>query len=150
MQIRSRRFLIALFIILVCCAGAAADATSEKALPAFGRDTVLVWKIQNLDYSADFVVRIAQFLPDRYLEWEDELTQGTVFMPGQDIEDANGYINSNLFKSGSDTRGNQFHHSMAEPEDLSRSESEQKGKVPDQWNHGAFCVYRAMTRLRLK
>jgi hypothetical protein len=64
-----------------------------------------VWKIQNLDYSADFVVRIAQFLPDRYLEWEDELSQGTVFMPGQDIDSAKGFVNSNLFKSGSDTRG---------------------------------------------
>jgi hypothetical protein len=106
MQILSRRFLIALLIIPVCCTGAAADGPGEEKLPAFGRDTVLVWKIQNLDYSADFVARIARFLPDRYLEWEDELTQGTVFMPGQDIEDAKGYINSNLFKSGSDTRGN--------------------------------------------
>jgi len=106
MQIRSRRFLIALFIILICCAGAAADAPGEKTLPAFGRDTVLVWKIQHLDFSADFVVRIAQFVPDRYMEWENESAQGTVFMPGQDIEDAKAYVSSSLFKSGSDTRGN--------------------------------------------
>ena len=105
MQIRFPRCLRALVIILVCCAGAAAEAPGEKALPAFGRDTVLVWKIQNLDYRADFVVRIAQFLPDRYLEWESELTQGTVFMSGQDVETANAYVNSNLFQSGSDTRG---------------------------------------------
>jgi hypothetical protein len=106
MQIRSRRFLIVVFIILVCCAALAADEISEKALPAFGRDTVLVWKLQHLDYSADFVVRIAQFLPDRYLEWENETTQGTVLMPGRDIEDAKGYINSSMFQSGSDTKGN--------------------------------------------
>jgi|WetSurMetagenome_2_1015567.scaffolds.fasta_scaffold236970_2 hypothetical protein len=106
MQIRSFRFWIAPFIILICFAGAAVDAGDEKVLPAFGRDTVLVWKIQNMDYSAGFVVRIAQFLPDRYMEWENELSQGTVFMPGSDIEDANGYNNSSLFKSGSDTRGN--------------------------------------------
>jgi hypothetical protein len=106
MQMSSRRCLIALFIILICRAGAAAEDPGEKALPVFGRDTVLVWKIQHLDYRADFVVRIAQFLPDRYMEWEDESTQGTVFMPGQDIEDANAYVNSDLFKSGSDTRGN--------------------------------------------
>ena len=105
MQIRSRRFLIVPFIILVCCAAVAADETSEKALPAFGRDTVLVWKIHHLDYSADFVVRIARFLPDRYLEWENESTQGTVLMPGQDLEDAKAYINSSMFNSGSDTRG---------------------------------------------
>jgi hypothetical protein len=106
MQIRSRRFLISLFIILICCAGAGADAPGEKALPAFGRDTVLVWKIRHLDYSADFVVRIAQFLPDRYMEWENESSQGTVFILGPDIEDANAYSNSSLFQSGSDTRGN--------------------------------------------
>jgi hypothetical protein len=87
MQIRSRRFLIALFIIMICCAGAAADGPGEKTLPAFGRDTVLVWKIQHLDYSADFVIRIAQFVPDRYMEWENESAQGTVFMPGQDMGD---------------------------------------------------------------
>ncbi len=105
MQIRSRRFSIALFIILVCRAGVAADAPGEKELPAFGQDTVLVWKIQHLDYNADFVVRIAQFVPDRYMEWEDASAQGTVFMPGQDIEDAKAYVNSSLFRSGSDTRG---------------------------------------------
>jgi hypothetical protein len=105
MQVRCRRFLCALFIIVVSYAAAAQDPQSENALPAFGRDTVLVWKIQNMDYSADFVARIAQFLPDRYLEWENELSQGTVFMPAQDIDSAKGYVNSSLFQSGLDTRG---------------------------------------------
>jgi hypothetical protein len=105
MLTRSCQFIGILLLILVPWAVASQDSQNENALPVFGRDTVLVWKIQNLDYSANFVVRIAQFLPDRYLEWEDESSQGTVFMPGQDIESAKGYINSNLFRSGSDTRG---------------------------------------------
>ncbi len=141
MQIRSRRFLIAMFIILICCAGAAADAPGEKTLPAFGRDTVLVWKIQHLDYSADFVVRIAQFVPDRYMEWENESAQGTVFMPGQDIEDAKAYVNSSLFKSGSDTRGNRSTTLWLSRKIFRDLKANKKAKCAYQWNHGAFFLY---------
>jgi hypothetical protein len=80
-------------------------ASSDKdPLPAFGRDTVLVWKIQNQNSEADFVVRIAEFSPDRFLEWEDGFTQGTIFMPNRDIVEAKGYVGSNLFESGVDKR----------------------------------------------
>jgi hypothetical protein len=77
----------------------------EMQLPSFGRDTVLVWKIENVDFSADFVVRIAEFLPDRYLEWEDEKTQGTIFMPDRDVRKAQGFVGTQLFESGIDSRG---------------------------------------------
>ena len=95
----------AVLLLLFCAVVPVRGRHAASGLPDFGRDTVLVWKIRNLDYSADFVVRIAQFLPDRYIEWEDDVTQGTVFMPGEDIEAAKGYVNSTLFKSGSDTKG---------------------------------------------
>jgi hypothetical protein len=39
------------------------------------------------------------------VEWEDEKTQGTIFMPSSDIQGAKGYISSNLFESGMDTKG---------------------------------------------
>ena len=91
--------------LLLCSVVPVRARQPASGLPDFGRDTVLMWKIRNLEYKADFVVRIAQFLPDRYIEWEDDVTQGTVFMPGEDIEAAKGYVNSNLFKSGSDTKG---------------------------------------------
>jgi hypothetical protein len=77
----------------------------EEQLPEFKRDTVLVWSITNQEYSAQFVVRIAQFIPDRFLEWEDKITQGTVFMPSRDILEAKGYINSQMFKAGVDIIG---------------------------------------------
>jgi hypothetical protein len=80
-------------------------AGSDKELPEFGRDTVLVWKTVNQDYSATLVVRIAEFSPNRFLEWEDANTQGTIFMPSSDIEGAKGYVSSELFKSGIDARG---------------------------------------------
>jgi hypothetical protein len=79
--------------------------SAEKVLPAFGRDTVLVWKIRNLEYSADFVVRVAEFSPDRFLEWEDEKSQGTLYMPSRDIENAKGFTSSQLFAAGVDMRG---------------------------------------------
>jgi hypothetical protein len=78
---------------------------AEARLPAFGKDTVLVWKITNQEYSADFVVRIAEFAPDRFVEWEDEKNQGTILMPNRDIVSARGYVNTNLFSSGADTKG---------------------------------------------
>ncbi len=78
---------------------------ADGRLPNFGRDTVLVWKIQNLDYSSNFVVRIAEFWPDRFLEWEDDKTQGTLFMSGQDIQRARCYMSTQLFEAGLDKRG---------------------------------------------
>lgn len=105
MQICGWKMCRAVFVLVALGVAAAQALPDKSVLPEFGRDTVLVYKIENLDYSANFVVRIAQFLPDRYFEWEDEITQGTVFMPGRDIDSSKGYVNSNLFKSGSDTRG---------------------------------------------
>ena len=87
------------------CTSAALQSNAESPLPAFGQDTVLVWKMANQDYSAEFVVRIAEFLPDRFVEWEDQTTQGTILMPNRDIVSAKGYVNSNLFNSGVDARG---------------------------------------------
>lgn len=74
-------------------------------MPAFGRDTVLVWKSENQGYSEQFVVRIAEFSPDRFLEWEDSKTQGTIFISNRDILSAKGFVSSALFGSGMDTRG---------------------------------------------
>jgi hypothetical protein len=105
MQVCGWKWCGAVFLLIALGVAAAQALSGESALPEFGRDTVLVYNIQNLDYSANFVIRIAQFLPDRYFEWEDELSQGTVFIPGRDIDSSKGYVNSNLFKSGSDTRG---------------------------------------------
>lgn len=105
MHIRPCRFLAAVALSLIAGVATAGGPSEESAIPVFGRDTILVYKIQNLDYNANLVVRLAQFLPDRYLEWEDDVSQGTVFMPGRDLEAAKGFINSSLFKPGSDTRG---------------------------------------------
>ena len=82
----------------------AADNAAQEQLPIFGCDTVLVWKTQNLDYMSEFVVRIAEFSPDRFFEWEDIRNQGTIFMPKRDVLEAGGYISSHLFQSGMDTR----------------------------------------------
>ena len=80
-------------------------SAGEVNLPALGRDTVLVWKSENQGYSAEFVVRIAEFSPDRFLEWEDSQTQGTIFIPNRDLLSAKGFSSSSLFGSGMDTRG---------------------------------------------
>jgi len=95
------------FTVLTFSAVAAIGAAypAENALPAFGQNTVLVWERKSQDYVSSFVVRIAEFSPDRYIEWEDSRTQGTIFMPSRDILGAKGYDSADLFESGTDTRG---------------------------------------------
>jgi hypothetical protein len=76
----------------------------QNSLPVMGQDTVLVWKVANQEFASEFVVRIAKFLPDRYVEWEDDKTQGTIFIPNKDILNAKGFVNAQFFVSGVDTR----------------------------------------------
>jgi hypothetical protein len=78
---------------------------AEMKLPAFGKDTVLVWGIHNEEFSSKFVVRIAEFLPDRFVEWEDETTQGTIFIPNRAVTGAKRFASARLFEGGVDTRG---------------------------------------------
>ena len=79
-------------------------AENESLLPQFGRDTVLVWETTTQGTTGDFVVRLAGFYPDLLMEWEDFRSQGTVFIPNEDILKAKGYTNKRLFKPGMDTR----------------------------------------------
>jgi hypothetical protein len=102
---KTLRFWCAILAFSVLSAYAAGVRAEENRLPAFGKNTVLVWKTEVQEFTAEFVVRIAEFSPDRYLEWEDEKTQGTVFMTNTDILSAKGFVNTTLFKSGVDTRG---------------------------------------------
>lgn len=91
-------------IVLVMLLSAAAPAVAADGLPPFGKDTVLVWEARNQEFIDKLVVRIAEFLPDRFIEWEDATTQGTVFMESRDLVGAKGLVGTNLFKSGMDTR----------------------------------------------
>lgn len=76
----------------------------DSALPAFGRDTVLVYK-SSLENDV-LVIRIAEFAPDRFIEWEDATTQGTILMPARAVSDARAFVSWQLFQAGMDTRGN--------------------------------------------
>jgi hypothetical protein len=78
---------------------------AESHLPAFGRDTVLVWTSEVQDYTSEFVVRIAEFSPDLYMEWEDSKSQGTILIPNRDVLSAKGFVSADLFKSGMDSKG---------------------------------------------
>jgi hypothetical protein len=93
-------------ILLILVSYSLSRAEDKNPLPAFGRDTVLVWTIHNMDYESQFVVRVAEFAPDRFLEWEDTQTQGTVFMSSSDLLTGKNYISgATLFQSGVDSRG---------------------------------------------
>jgi hypothetical protein len=83
------------------------SSTSGQAgsgLPEFGRDTVLVYK-SSLENDV-LIVRVAEFAPDRYIEWEDATTQGTILMPAKAVSEARSFVSWDLFQAGTDTRGN--------------------------------------------
>jgi hypothetical protein len=82
----------------------ALPSAAESTVPAFGRDTVLVYKSSN-EKEGPLIIRIATFLPDRYIEWEDATTQGTIFMPAKVVSEGRGLVNYQLFQAGVDTRG---------------------------------------------
>lgn len=93
--------LLTKFIVV----SAGAPALAQAAVPTLGRDTVLVWAVRNQEESTNFVVRIAHFLPGRYFEWENTVTQGTIKLSPRAVEDARVFLNSRLFEGGVDTTG---------------------------------------------
>jgi hypothetical protein len=96
------------FIVLAClvaCVTGAYNFPAELQLPRFGKDTVLVWEIRNQEHTSQFVVRIAEFMPDRFVEWEDDTTQGTIFMQNRAVVGAKAFVNARLFEAGVDTKG---------------------------------------------
>ena len=94
-----------LSVLLTCMAAVSLTGFSAaSAIPPFGKDTVLVWESHNQDVVSKLVVRVAEFFPDRYIEWEDATTQGTIFFPNRAVTSAKGYVNSQLFEAGMDTR----------------------------------------------
>jgi hypothetical protein len=81
-----------------------APPAADAQIPPFGRDTVLVYRSSN-ENDGNFVVRIARFSPDRYVEWEDKTTQGTILIPEKSVSEARALVNFQLFQAGVDTRG---------------------------------------------
>jgi len=76
---------------------------SGPAVPPFGRNTVLVYE-SSLEEGSTFVVRIAEFSPDRWIEWEDSTTQGTILMPEKSILEGREFVNYRLYQGGVDSR----------------------------------------------
>jgi hypothetical protein len=100
MNLFSKGLTLLVLIILLL----APVTRGQSSLPVMGQDTVLVWKVANQEFASEFVVRIAKFLPDRYVEWEDDKTQGTIFITNNDILNAKGFVNAQFFVSGVDTK----------------------------------------------
>lgn len=100
LRVQTCRATVAWIVLLVSSWVASAGAN----LPPFGRDTVLVWSITNQEEGGTFVVRIAEFSPNRFIEWETSVGQGTVYMSSNAVANARTFINSRLFESGVDTK----------------------------------------------
>ena len=105
-------------------------ATEEFSLPEFDHGTVLVWKIESPEYEKSFVARLASFLPDRFLEWESEAEQGTVFIPERTVATTRAYEMTSLFVGGRDRRAQNAMTLWLSP----RVFSELKEKKTVRWN----------------
>jgi hypothetical protein len=100
-----RRFIVLMLISLVFLPERSLHSQTPPQLPTFGRDTVLVWKaVNNSTELGTLVVRIAQFVPDRYFEWEDSTEQGTVFLASKALATSKIFLMRRLFQSGMDTQ----------------------------------------------
>jgi hypothetical protein len=91
-------------VLLLSMGFQASQPAKDSNVPPFGRDTVLVYRSSNESEGA-FVIRIAQFEPDRHFEWEDATAQGTIFIPAKLVNEARSLVNYQLFQAGVDTRG---------------------------------------------
>jgi hypothetical protein len=99
------RSIVLMLASLAFLSAASMHGQTSSQIPAFGRDTVLVW--QAVGHSKDLgtlVVRIAQFTPDRYFEWEDSTGQGTVFLAGKALASSRIFLMRQLFQAGVDTQ----------------------------------------------
>ncbi len=97
---------LAIWMALLGPAASPQPLDPHSGVPVFGRDTVLVWKIENQGETAGLVVRIAEFQPSRFIEWENATTQGTIWMTEKAISSARIFLNARLFEGGVDTKGN--------------------------------------------
>lgn len=107
MRIMCRHATCLMFVsiaLLVLFPSHPGEAAEKSALPDFGRDTVLVWRLQFPEDNAEFVVRIAEFTPNRFFEWENATTQGTVYISSNAIERGRSFSNARLFEGGVDTK----------------------------------------------
>jgi hypothetical protein len=99
-----RCFRIVVVAFLLVVSARSWNGNEKPVLPEFGRDTVLVWRMQFPDETAEFVVRIAEFTPNRFFEWENATTQGTTYILGNAIERGRAFANARLFEGGVDTK----------------------------------------------
>jgi hypothetical protein len=68
----------------------------------FAAKTVLVYENQTGPESHRFVVRLARFQPDIFLEWESFSHQGTIHLRKKAVADANKLTVGGLFEAGVD------------------------------------------------
>lgn len=80
----------------------AATTTNAEKLE-FGPKTILVYRNEARNQVSEFVLRLARFQPDIFLEWESVSAQGTVLLTRESIENAPAFTLSGLFEVGVDT-----------------------------------------------
>ncbi len=94
-----RRFLRCCFFLFLA---SGTPFLCGQDLPEFTQGTVMVFRSVTRGYEYNFVLRIAQFRPGCYFEWEGQSNQGTVYLKPQAVEEARKYNSQRLFQNGID------------------------------------------------
>lgn len=90
-------------------------------------NSVLVYRNQTADSQAQFVVRVARYLPDLVMEWESEFDQGTVHLTRSALRSGQQFTLNQLYEVGID---NESHDTMTlRLSDWAFQELVQKGRV---------------------
>lgn len=62
----------------------------------------IVWDTDARGHASEFIIRIAQFSPDRHFEWESRAQQGTIRIPAQVLKESRRITFTRLFDNGVD------------------------------------------------
>jgi len=95
--------------LVVVLAQGISQSSTARAFPeedagslAFGEKTVLVYENRTGEENYQFVLRLARFRPDIFLEWESYSHQGTIHLRKKAVSEAKKITVGGLFEAGVD------------------------------------------------
>ncbi|HEY2930574.1 MAG TPA: hypothetical protein VGK99_02425 [Acidobacteriota bacterium] len=90
-------------VLCVLCASVVIPLFPET-VPSLKLDegAIIVWDTKARDYTSEFIIRIAQYSPERFFEWESRAHQGTIKIPAKILKEGKKLTFARLFDNGVD------------------------------------------------
>jgi hypothetical protein len=97
---------IVLLLLILVFQGSAPFA--ETPLARLDSGATIVWDTTAGDKTSEFIIRIAQYSPERHFEWESRAQQGTIRIPSHVLRDSKRITFARLFDNGVDIESADF------------------------------------------